>query len=194
MGKYCSKCGTELQKGAKFCKKCGAAVAGVQKAASSTRTVEKRNKKPVIIGTIAAVVIIGIIVLISGMISNLLVPAYEKPLKAQVEGINNNDTKKYISSFIETERDGYDTEYLQELMKEVKSISYEVVSSGKMSSASVLNTGLTLGFATKDVEDALTLSVDFKVQGPNGEKKTMNADFDVVKINNKWYAITDMAD
>lgn len=194
MGKYCSKCGTELQKGAKFCKKCGAAVAGVQKAASSTRTVEKRNKKPVIIGTIAAVVIIGIIVLISGMISNLLVPAYEKPLKAQVEGINNNDTKKYISSFIETERDGYDTEYLQELMKEVKSISYEVVSSEKMSSASVLNTGLTLGFATKDVEDALTLSVDFKVQGPNGEKKTMNADFDVVKINNKWYAITDMAD
>lgn len=194
MGKYCSKCGTELQKGAKFCKKCGAAVAGVQKAASSTRTVEKRNKKPVIIGTIAAVVIIGIIVLISGMISNLLVPAYEKPLKAQVEGINNNDTKKYISSFIETERDGYDTEYLQELMKEVKSISYEVVSSEKMSSASVLNTGLTLGFATKDVEDALTLSVDFKVQGSNGEKKTMNADFDVVKINNKWYAITDMAD
>lgn len=194
MGKYCSKCGTELQKGAKFCKKCGAAVAGVQKAASSTRTVEKRNKKPVIIGTIAAVVIIGIIVLISGMISNLLVPAYEKPLKAQVEGINNNDTKKYISSFIETERDGYDTEYLQELMKEVKSISYEVVSSEKMSSASVFNTGLTLGFATKDVEDALTLSVDFKVQGPNGEKKTMNADFDVVKINNKWYAITDMAD
>lgn len=194
MGKYCSKCGTELQKGAKFCKKCGAAVAGVQKAASSTRTVEKRNKKPVIIGTIAAVVIIGIIVLISGMISNLLVPAYEKPLKAQVEGINNNDTKKYISSFTETERDGYDTEYLQELMKEVKSISYEVVSSEKMSSASVLNTGLTLGFATKDVEDALTLSVDFKVQGPNGEKKTMNADFDVVKINNKWYAITDMAD
>lgn len=194
MGKYCSKCGTELQKGAKFCKKCGASVAGVQKAASSTRTVEKRNKKPVIIGTIAAVVIIGIIVLISGMISNLLVPAYEKPLKAQVEGINNNDTKKYISSFIETERDGYDTEYLQELMKEVKSISYEVVSSEKMSSASVFNTGLTLGFATKDVEDALTLSVDFKVQGPNGEKKTMNADFDVVKINNKWYAITDMAD
>lgn len=194
MGKYCSKCGTELQEGAKFCKKCGAAVAGVQKAASSTRTVEKRNKKPVIIGTIAAVVIIGIIVLISGMISNLQVPAYEKPLKAQVEGINNNDTKKYISSFIETERDGYDTEYLQELMKEVKSISYEVVSSEKMSSASVLNTGLTLGFATKDVEDALTLSVDFKVQGPNGEKKTMNADFDVVKINNKWYAITDMAD
>ena len=194
MGKYCSKCGTELQKGAKFCKKCGAAVAGVHKAASSTRTVEKRNKKPVIIGTIAAVVIIGIIVLISGMISNLLVPAYEKPLKAQVEGINNNDTKKYISSFIETERDGYDTEYLQELMKEVKSISYEVVSSEKMSSASVFNTGLTLGFATKDVEDALTLSVDFKVQGPNGEKKTMNADFDVVKINNKWYAITDMAD
>lgn len=194
MGKYCSKCGTELQEGAKFCKKCGAAVAGVQKAASSTRTVEKRNKKPVIIGTIAAVVIIGIIVLISGMISNLLVPAYEKPLKAQVEGINNNDTKKYISSFIETERDGYDTEYLQELMKEVKSISYEVVSSEKMSSASVFNTGLTLGFATKDVEDALTLSVDFKVQGPNGEKKTMNADFDVVKINNKWYAITDMAD
>ena len=194
MGKYCSKCGTELQEGAKFCKKCGAAVAVVQKAASSTRTVEKRNKKPVIIGTIAAVVIIGIIVLISGMISNLRVPAYEKPLKAQVEGINNNDTKKYISSFIETERDGYDTEYLQELMKEVKSISYEVVSSEKMSSASVLNTGLTLGFATKDVEDALTLSVDFKVQGPNGEKKTMNADFDVVKINNKWYAITDMAD
>lgn len=144
MGKYCSKCGTELQKGAKFCKKCGAAVAGVQKAASSTRTVEKRNKKPVIIGTIATVVIIGIIVLISGMISNLLVPAYEKPLKAQVEGINNNDTKKYISSFIETERDGYDTEYLQELMKEVKSISYEVVSSEKMSSASVLNTGLRL--------------------------------------------------
>ena len=194
MGKYCSKCGTELQEGAKFCKKCGAAVAGVQKAASSTRTVEKRNKKPVIIGTIAAVVIIGIIVLISGMISNLQVPAYEKPLKAQVEGINNNDTKKYISSFIETERDGYDTEYLQELMKEVKSISYEVVSSEKMSSASVLNTGLTLGFVTKDVEDALTLIVDFKVQGPNGEKKTMNADFDVVKINNKWYAITDMAD
>lgn len=194
MGKYCSKCGTELQEGAKFCKKCGADVAGVQKAASSTRIVEKRNKKPVIIGTIAAVVIIGIIVLISGMISNLQVPAYEKPLKAQVEGINNNDTKKYISSFIETEREGYDTEYLQELMKEVKSISYEVVSSEKMSSASVLNTGLTLGFATKDVEDALTLSVDFKVQGPNGEKKTMNADFDVVKINNKWYAITDMAD
>ena len=93
MGKYCSKCGTELQKGAKFCKKCGAAVAGVQKAASSTRTVEKRNKKPVIIGTIATVVIIGIIVLISGMISNLLVPAYEKPLKAQVEGINNNKEK-----------------------------------------------------------------------------------------------------
>ena len=44
MGKYCSKCGTELQEGAKFCKKCGAAVVGVQKAASSTRTVEKRNK------------------------------------------------------------------------------------------------------------------------------------------------------
>ena len=43
-------------------------------------------------------------------------------------------------------------------------------------------------------KDALTLSVDFNVQGPNGEKKTMNADFDVVKINNKWYAITDMAD
>lgn len=128
----------------------------------------------------------------SGMIRNLRVPAYEKPLKAQVEGINKKDTKKYIDSLIETERVGYDTEYLQELMKEVKSMSYEVVSVEKMSSTSVLNTGEVLGFSMKDVEDAMTLSVDFKVQRLDGAEKSINSEFDVVKINNKWYAITDM--
>lgn len=45
MGKYCSKCGTKLQEGAKFCKKCGASVAGVQKAANSTIPVAINEKE-----------------------------------------------------------------------------------------------------------------------------------------------------
>lgn len=194
MGKYCSKCGNELQEGIKFCKKCGAAVQETQpeiNVAKPTVRKKKVNKMRIIIGAVAAVIIIACVALISGVISNISVPDYEKPLKAQMDGINKNDTKKYIDSLLETEKVGYDTEYLMDSMKEVKSVSYNVAETKKMSVSSLLGTGAVLGFSMKDVQDAMTLVVDLNYRGTDGDG-SRQIEFDVVKLNDKWYAVTDL--
>lgn len=143
---------------------------------------------------IAAVVVVVVlcIAFISKLSSGLGVPDYEKPLKYQIDGINKNDTKKYLSSFSEKVRDHYDRDDLPEYFKEVKKISYQVTGTKEMSGMSVLDTLAVLGISTKDIEEAKTLEIELDVEATTGEKDTVSWEFNVVKMNGKWYALTSL--
>ena len=83
--KFCSECGTQLEDDAAFCSNCGKACAvdpPVEKKEKSTPSVDvekakefsekglsviKNNKKPIIITAVAAVVILGIVMVIGGL-------------------------------------------------------------------------------------------------------------------------------
>lgn len=194
MGKYCPKCGAEVTEGTKFCKQCGALVGTKNQVTNKVVNVQakKRNKTPIMAIAAVVVVVILCITFVSKLSSGLGVPDYEKPLKYQIDGINKNDTKKYLSSFSEKVRDHYDRDDLPEYFKEVKKISYQVTGTKEMSGMSVLDTLAVLGISTKDIEEAKTLEIELDVEATTGEKDTVSWEFNVVKMNGKWYALTSL--
>ncbi|MBT8172264.1 zinc ribbon domain-containing protein, partial [Candidatus Bathyarchaeota archaeon] len=67
---YCSKCGSELEKGAKFCFKCGMTTMMSQDPTVNRSMRKNKNKptSPLIIAVIAIVVIVVVIGLISAVV------------------------------------------------------------------------------------------------------------------------------
>ncbi len=195
MGRFCPKCGAEIAEGTKFCKKCGALVESKNEMNNKVMKVQKKksNKTPIMAIAAVVVVVILCVTFISKLSSGIGVPAYEKPLKCQVDGINKNDKKKYLSSFLSETQDHYDGSDLESLIDEVKKVSYEVTGEREMSVMSVLDTLGVLGVSSKDIEEAKTLEVQLDAETSSGETGTANVDFNVVKINGKWYAITSLS-
>lgn len=81
---------------------------------------------------------------------------------------------------------------MPEYFKEVKKISYQVTGTKEMSGMSVLDTLAVLGISTKDIEEAKTLEIELDVEATTGEKDTVSWEFNVVKMNGKWYALTSL--
>ena len=99
MGKYCPKCGTEITEGMKFCKQCGAFVETKNEVDNKVLKVQmKKNKASLMVIRVAVVVIALCIIFISKLGSDFGIPDYEKPLKYQIDGINKNNKRKYLSS------------------------------------------------------------------------------------------------
>lgn len=193
MAKYCSKCGEVISEGSKFCKKCGASVNSQMEKKSEVVKV-KKNKVwiPVVV---IAVAIIGIcITLFSGVASNIGVPAYEKPLKTQIDAINKRDTEKYLSSFSSKVREYHESPYLINYMKEVKKASYKVQSTEDISSAYLLSDLAISQQSISEISAAKKMKVEYTFELPGGGKKTMTDTFYVIEMNGEWSAVNGTID
>lgn len=198
MSKFCSKCGSEIIEGNKFCKQCGAAVESPMETDNRAVVVRKKQlDKKSIIKLGAAVVVI--VLLISLLANAFGVPAYEKPLRNQVAAINQNNVKKYFKTFTDVQREELEDddleEYYEEDFKEIKKMSYKVVGTSTMSGSLLEDLwDLTESYLTTGVEEVMILNTEITYETIDGEKGTVDIDFDVVKIKGKWYAMTDLTD
>lgn len=198
MSKYCSKCGAEITEGSKFCKNCGAPVENAEvsienqklgKQKRQTDHQKKEKKTPMILGIVAV-----LIVILAGLgIKNIGVgvAAYEKPLKYEIDGINKNSVKTYKKAFRNQIASCSDDE-IKDGFKDVKSISYQVESVENISMMGLLKTINVLGIESKDIEDAKKLRVVLQGKDADGEKIDTDIDFEVVQLDGKWYALTDL--
>ena len=183
MARYCAKCGAEVTEGSKFCKSCGAPVGDTQQGttnqkvqAKTVSTNRKSGKKaPMVIGIIAVIVVVLAGVGIKNAATS--VPDYEKPLKYEIDGINKNNTKTYKKAFLDGD--------------EIKKISYEVESVDNISVMGLLDTIAVRGIQSKDIQDAKTLEVSLKAKTEDGEHTT-TIEFDVIKVDDQWYALDDI--
>ena len=82
-------------------------------------------------------------------------------------------------------------EHIKEYTKEIKKISYEVESVENISAMGLLDTIAVMGIQSKDIQDAKTLEVGLKVETEDGEQ-AVTVEFDVIKINDQWYALGDL--
>lgn len=191
--KYCSKCGNEVAEGVKFCKNCGAAVksTAVEETKKQVVSVNKKSsgKSPVMKLALGLVVVILCIGVLSKLAGSMAVPAYEKPLKTQIEAIKKNDVDKFMQSFSIAGKDYYEDRYTKEAFKEIKKISYEVVDTSELSAISVLDVLGVLGLSAGDVEEAKMLEVELKYEDADGETGSHSTGFVVAKMNGKWYAV-----
>ena len=196
MARYCAKCGAEITEGSKFCKSCGASVGDTQQGttnqkvqAKTVSTNRKSGKKaPMVIGIIAVIVVVLAGVGIKNAATS--VPDYEKPLKYEIDGINKNNTKTYKKAFLDGDAPTGD-EYLKGYLKEIKKISYEVESVDNISVMGLLDTIAVRGIQSKDIQDAKTLEVSLKAKTEDGEHTT-TIEFDVIKVDDQWYALDDI--
>lgn len=192
MARYCAKCGAEVTEGSKFCKSCGTPVGDTQQGttnqkvqAKTVSTNRKSGKKaPMVIGIIAVIVVVLAGVGIKNAATS--VPDYEKPLKYEIDGINKNNTKTYKKAFLDGDAPTGD-----EYLKEIKKISYEVESVDNISVMGLLDTIAVRGIQSKDIQDAKTLEVSLKAKTEDGEHTT-TIEFDVIKVDDQWYALDDI--
>ena len=82
-------------------------------------------------------------------------------------------------------------EHIKEYTKEIKKISYEVESVENISAMGLLDTIAVMGIQSKDIQDAKTLKVSLEAKTEDGEHET-TVEFDVIKINDQWYALGDL--
>lgn len=196
MARYCAKCGAEITEGSKFCKMCGASVGDTQKRTVNQKVSVKAapvsrksgKKKPMVIGIIAVIAVVLAGVGIKNVATS--VPDYEKPLKYEIDGINKNNTKTYKKAFLDGDAPTGD-EYLKGYLKEIKKISYEVESVDNISVMGLLDTIAVRGIQSKDIQDAKTLEVSLKAKTEDGEHAT-TLEFDVIKVDDQWYALDDL--
>lgn len=90
---FCSKCGTELDAGAKFCSKCGMAVDS--KIAGHEREPSRRAKRKPLSTTAIVAIIIVVVVVIAGLISTVLLLG-DGHLFGEVVGSGNLVTKEEL--------------------------------------------------------------------------------------------------
>ena len=196
MARYCAKCGAEITEGSKFCKSCGASVGHTQEGTVNQKVSVKaapvnrksRKKSPLVIGIIAVIAVVLVGVGIKNVATS--VPDYEKPLKYEIDGINKNNTKTYKKAFLDGDAPTGD-EYLKGYLKEIKKISYEVESVDNISVMGLLDTIAVRGIQSKDIQDAKTLEVSLKAKTEDGEHAT-TLEFDVIKVDDQWYALDDL--
>lgn len=196
MARYCAKCGAEITEGSKFCKSCGASVGDTQKGTVNQKVSVKaapvnrksRKKSPLVIGIIAVIAVVLAGIGIKNVATS--VPDYEKPLKYEIDGINKNNIKTYKEAFLD-EKTSTGDENLKEYMKEIKKVSYEVESVENISVMGLLDTIAVMGIQSKDIQDAKTLKVSLEAKTEDGEHET-TVEFDVIKINDQWYALGDL--
>ena len=212
MARYCAKCGAEVTEGSKFCKSCGAPVGDTQQGttnqkvqAKTVSTNRKSGKKaPMVIGIIAVIVVVLAGVGIKNVATS--VPDYEKPLKYEIDGKGyviyspekgsfscielHGNIKTYKKAFLD-EKTSTGDENLKEYMKEIKKVSYEVESVENISVMGLLDTIAVMGIQSKDIQDAKTLKVSLEAKTEDGEHAT-TVEFDVIKINDQWYALGDL--
>ena len=80
---------------------------------------------------------------------------------------------------------------LKGILKEIKKISYEVESVDNISVMGLLDTIAVRGIQSKDIQDAKTLEVSLKAKTEDGEHTT-TIEFDVIKVDDQWYALDDI--
>lgn len=197
MLKFCSKCGSEITEGSKFCKQCGVAIESPVETENQTVVVRKKHEDKKFFIKLGAVVVA--IVLVMSLLSNVFgVPAYEKPLKNQVAAINQNNTKKYLKTFgdaLRKELEEDDWDYYKERLKEMKKMSYKVVSTSTMSEDSLgYSWKLAEKYFTMGIDEVMILETEIIYETMDGDNGTVDIEFVVAKSNGKWYAITDLTD
>ena len=208
MAKFCKKCGQEIQGDMKFCKACGAPVETAeteQMAEKQTATLTVQPKKVNVngkkkIGIIAVVLIIAIAVLVP-VFKNMSVPGYERPLKAQTEGLSKHDLDEYAKSFITAGEKWYletEGDYFKTSTPQYKDVSYRVtkVEDGDIEDIrDVYN--INRYEMSEDEEEAFyesieevkTVYADLAYQYNDGRESEGTVDMRMIKANGKWYTI-----
>lgn len=204
MAKYCAKCGQEIQEDVKFCKACGASVETVEvekatkKAEAQTAVPTGQPKKVNIsskkkMGIIAAALAIVIAVLVP-VFKNMSVPRYERPLKAQVDGINKNQIDKYLDSYTERGKTMKDEYAIKNEIEAIDDVSYEIirVDDRSLKESQVKDEIIGYGGELEDVEAVklITANVSYQRKGTYGSvsKKATTVEFWVLEVGGKWYA------
>lgn len=205
MAKYCAKCGQEIQGDVKFCKACGASVEMTEAEQSDGQTVASavqpkkvnvNSKKK--IGIIAAVLFIVIAVLVP-VFKNMSVPGYERPLKAQVDGINKNQIDRYLDSYTERGKKMKDEYAIKNEIEAIDDVSYEIVGvdDRSLNESQVKDEIIGYGGELEDVEAVklITANVSYQRKGTYGSvsKKVTTVEVWVLEVGGKWYADSGVA-
>jgi RNA polymerase subunit RPABC4/transcription elongation factor Spt4 len=205
MSKFCESCGAEINDEATVCPNCGATVTGAQAQAQTvvnetvnteTASTEKKGdvkKMAIIGGSIAAVVVVIVALLVS-----LIGGRYKSPIKKYVKGLNKCDAESYMAaypSFLKMEtKDKTLTERKKNLEKtygdNVK-YSYKVLKKTKISKDDLKKVKEAIQDKYKE---NVKVSKGFKVKVKQTIKGKKDYDYAtdyafVYKIDGKWYIL-----
>lgn len=148
----------------------------------------KKKKK---VGTGIAIAILAVVT-IAGLSIKLSTPSYEKPLKAQVEAINEQNEDKYWATFNEDVASIYkEAGYGLSHASSVKDVSYEVTKVEDLDMKSDDMKGFigAFGLSDDEVEKAENMKIDVTYMQKNGKKKTESISYKTVKVDGKWYSV-----
>ncbi|CAM4492101.1 NTF2-like N-terminal transpeptidase domain-containing protein [Paenibacillus tarimensis] len=167
---FCTSCGTKLEENAQHCSSCGAVVTpSAPVPPSHPQAATPIYKKPAFMAAAVLILIVGFLLLreSSGSMSSP-----EATVEAFVHAVDNKDIKTLASLY--SPENQPDTDELEE----AEEFFLGMLGNIKVNDFEILD--VTVDEDTAHVEYRVEVSLD-------GETNTDTDDFDLIKIDGKWY-------
>lgn len=208
--RYCAKCGVQIAGNSKFCRACGEPTNYTESEVPQSVKMPKPDKK----GMIRIIVCAAIVLVIAGVIFLIprikeqielaKLPAYERPLRIQADAINDDDFDRFWKTYSGTIEKVYKRDYWDKMsqgFKDIEFVVYKVEKVEKDDSDSLYEFLDAIECSRSEIEDAKTIWIDVTMRFADdyeddelaGKTETVNDwTYTVVKINGKWYAMSDL--